>query len=220
MTGQDAVSIAGVFNEKLGVDGIILTKLDGDTRGGAAISIKAVTGKPIKFSVGEKPEDLDPFYPERIASRILGMGDVVSLVEKAQETMDLKEAERMQEKMSKATFDLQDYLDQLDRMNKMGSVDKIIDMIPGAKGNVSEDDIDTAELKREKAIIQSMTKTERQNPFMIGPTRKRRVAMGSGTTVYDVNRLLKKFEKMRLTMKKFAKNKKYQASMLKHMGMS
>ncbi|MHC1693276.1 MAG: signal recognition particle protein [Sphaerochaetaceae bacterium] len=220
MTGQNAVSIAQEFDEKVGISGVILSKFDSDTRGGAALSLRSIVGKPIKFiGVGEKLEDLDPFYPDRMASRILGMGDVVSLVEKAQETMDIKEAERMQEKMSKATFDLQDYLEQLDRMTKMGSVDKILDMIPGAKGNVSEDDIDTAELKREKAIIQSMTYAERENFRIIGPARRKRVAKGSGTSVYDVNRLLKKFETMRLTMKKFAKNKKYQASIMKQMGM-
>jgi len=220
MTGQNAVAIAQEFEEKVGISGVILSKFDSDTRGGAALSIRSIVGKPIKFiGVGEKLEDLDPFYPDRMASRILGMGDVVSLVEKAQETMDIKEAERMQEKMSKATFDLQDYLEQLDRMTKMGSVDKILDMIPGAKGNVSEDDIDTAELKREKAIIQSMTYAERENFRIIGPARRKRVAKGSGTSVYDVNRLLKKFETMRLTMKKFAKNKKYQASIMKQMGM-
>ena len=176
-------------------------------------------GKPIKFiGVGGKITDLDPFYPERIASRILGMGDVVSLVEKAQETIDQKEAERMQKKMSSATFDLQDYLEQLERMNKMGSMESLIEMIPGAKGQINEDDIDTREIKREQVIIQSMTMVERQNFRIIGPSRRKRIAKGSGTTVYDVNRLLKKFDKMRLTMKKFAKNKKYQASMLKQMG--
>ena len=220
MTGQNAVTIAQEFEEKVGISGVILSKFDSDTRGGAALSLRSIVGKPIKFiGVGEKVEDLDPFYPERIASRILGMGDVVSLVEKAQETIDQAEAERMQEKMSKNTFDLQDYLDQLDRMDKMGSIDKIIDMIPGAKGTVSEDDIDTAEMKREKAIIQSMTYAERTNYRILGPARRKRIARGSGTSVNDVNRMLKKFEKMRLTMKKFAKNKKYQASMLKHMGM-
>jgi signal recognition particle subunit SRP54 len=220
MTGQNAVTIAQEFEEKVGISGVILSKFDSDTRGGAALSLRSIVGKPIKFiGVGEKVEDLDPFYPDRMASRILGMGDVVSLVEKAQETIDQAEAERMQEKMSKNTFDLQDYLDQLDRMNSMGSIDKLIEMIPGAKGAVNEDDIDTDEMKREKAIIQSMTYAERINYRILGPTRRRRVAQGSGTTVYDVNRLLKKFEKMRLTMKKFAKNKKYQASMLKHMGM-
>ncbi|MEA5033090.1 MAG: signal recognition particle protein [Sphaerochaeta sp.] len=220
MTGQNAVTIAQEFEEKVGISGVILSKFDSDTRGGAALSLRSIVGKPIKFiGVGEKVEDLDPFYPERIASRILGMGDVVTLVEKAQETIDQAEAERMQEKMSKNTFDLQDYLDQLDRMDKMGSIDKIIDMIPGAKGTVSEDDIDTAEMNREKAIIQSMTYAERTNYRILGPTRRKRIARGSGTSVNDVNRMLKKFEKMRLTMKKFAKNKKYQASMLKHMGM-
>ncbi len=220
MTGQNAVTIAQEFEEKVGITGVVLSKFDSDTRGGAALSLRSIVGKPIKFiGVGEKIEDLDPFYPDRMASRILGMGDVVSLVEKAQETMDLKEAERMQEKMAKNTFDLQDYLQQLQQMDKMGSVDKILEMIPGAKGNVSEEDIDTAEMRREKAIIQSMTYAERENFRILGPTRKKRVAKGSGTSVNDVNRLLKKFEKMRLTMKKFAKNKKYQASMLKHMGM-
>jgi len=220
MTGQNAVTIAQEFEQKVGITGVVLSKFDSDTRGGAALSLRSIVGKPIKFiGVGEKIEDLDPFYPDRMASRILGMGDVVSLVEKAQETMDLKEAERMQEKMAKNTFDLQDYLQQLQQMDKMGSVDKILEMIPGAKGNVSEEDIDTAEMRREKAIIQSMTYAERENFRILGPTRKKRVAKGSGTSVNDVNRLLKKFEKMRLTMKKFAKNKKYQASMLKHMGM-
>lgn len=220
MTGQNAVTIAQEFEQKVGISGVILSKFDSDTRGGAALSLRSIVGKPIKFiGVGEKPEDLDPFYPDRIASRILGMGDVVSLVEKAQETFDQDEALKMQEKMSKNAFDLQDYLEQLDRMNKMGSIDKLIDMIPGAKGQISEDDIDTAEMRREKAIIQSMTYAERTNYRILGPTRRKRIAQGSGTTVYDVNRLLKKFEKMRLTMKKFAKNKKYQASMLKHMGM-
>jgi signal recognition particle subunit SRP54 len=220
MTGQNAVTIAQEFEEKVGITGVVLSKFDSDTRGGAALSLRSIVGKPIKFiGVGEKMEDLDPFYPDRMASRILGMGDIVSLVEKAQETMDIKDAERLQEKMAKNTFDLQDYLDQLEQMNKMGSVDKILDMIPGAKGNVSEDDIDTAEMRREKAIIQSMTYAERENFRIIGPTRKKRVAKGSGTSVNDVNRMLKKFEKMRLTMKKFAKNKKYQASMLKQMGM-
>ncbi len=220
MTGQNAVTIAQEFEEKVGISGVILSKFDSDTRGGAALSLRSIVGKPIKFiGVGEKTEDLEPFYPDRMASRILGMGDVVSLVEKAQETIDVAEAERMQEKMSKNTFDLHDYLDQIERMNKMGSIDKLIDMIPGAKGTVSEDDIDTAELAREKAIIQSMTYAERSNYRILGPTRRKRIAAGSGTAVYDVNRMIKKFEKMRLTMKKFAKNKKYQASMLKHMGM-
>jgi signal recognition particle subunit SRP54 len=220
MTGQNAVTIAKEFDQKVGISGVVLTKFDSDTRGGAALSIRSITGKPIKYiGVGEKVEDLDPFYPERIASRILGMGDVVSFVEKAQETIDVADAEKLQKKMSSATFDLQDYLEQLQRMNKMGPLESIIDMIPGAKGNVSEDDINTGELKREQAIIQSMTFSERHNFRIIGPSRRKRIAAGSGTTVYDVNRLIKKFDKMRQTMKKVAKNKKYQAQMLKQMGM-
>jgi signal recognition particle subunit SRP54 len=220
MTGQNAVTIAKEFQEKVGISGVVLSKFDSDTRGGAALSLRSVVGKPIKFiGVGEKIEDLDPFYPDRIASRILGMGDIVSLVEKAQSVVDENEAIRMQEKMAKNTFDLQDYLDQLNSMDKMGSIDQLLEMIPGAKGQVSEDDIDTEEIRREKAIILSMTYAERANYHIMGPTRRKRVAKGSGTTVSDVNRLLKKFEKMRLTMKKLAKNKKYQAAMLKQMGM-
>ncbi len=220
MTGQGAVTIAKEFDEKVGISGVVLTKFDSDTRGGAALSIRSVTGKPIKYiGVGEKVSDLDPFYPERIASRILGMGDVVSLVEKAQETIDIQEAEKLQKKMSSATFSLQDYLDQIQRMNKMGPLESIVEMIPGAKGSISEDDINKKELAREQAIIQSMTLEERNNHRIVGPSRRKRIAKGSGTAVYDVNRLLKKFEKMRLMMKKVAKNKKYQAQMLKQMGM-
>ncbi|NLK06791.1 MAG: signal recognition particle protein [Spirochaetales bacterium] len=220
MTGQNAVTIAQEFEQKVGISGVVLSKFDSDTRGGAALSLRSVVGKPIKFiGVGEKVEDLEPFYPERIASRILGMGDIVSLVEKAQSAIDEKDALRMQEKMAKNTFDLQDYLDQLNNMDKMGSMEQLLEMIPGAKGQISEDDIDKAEIRREKAIILSMTYAERTNYHIMGPTRRKRVANGSGTTVSDVNRLLKKFEKMRLTMKKLAKNKKYQAAMLKQMGM-
>ncbi|MCK9482734.1 MAG: signal recognition particle protein, partial [Bacteroidia bacterium] len=189
MTGQNGVNIAKEFEEKVGISGVILSKFDSDTRGGAALSLSSIVGKPIKFiGVGEKVEDLEPFYPERIASRILGMGDVVSLVEKAQEVWDEKESERVQKKMKENTFDLHDYLDQLQNMNKMGSIDKLIDMIPGAKGQISEDDIDTKELVREKAIIQSMTYAERSNYRILGPTRRRRVAKGSGTSVSEVNR--------------------------------
>ena len=220
MTGQSAVDIAKEFDEKVGITGVILTKFDSDTRGGAALSLRSVVGKPIKFiGTGEKMEDLDPFYPERIASRILGMGDVVSLVEKAQEAFDQKEAERLQKKMEKNTFDLQDYLDQLESMNKLGSVDKLIEMNPGAKGNISEDDINLKELEREKAIIRSMTRFERSNYRIIGPSRRKRIAKGSGTSVADVNRLLKKFEKSKLMMKKLAGNKKLQAQMMKQFGM-
>ena len=221
MTGQNAVTIAQEFEQKVGISGVILTKFDSDTRGGAALSLREVVGKPIKFiGVGEKIENLEPFYPDRMASRILGMGDIVTLVEKAKEAFDQKQAEKLQEKMAKNTFDLQDYLEQIENMTKMGGIGKIIDMLPGAKGNISEDDIDKKELLKEKAIIQSMTFQERQNIYIIGPARKRRIAKGSGTSVGEVGHLLKKFEKMRLNMKKLAKNKKYQAAMMKQMGMN
>ncbi len=220
MTGQNAVTIAKEFEEKVGISGVILSKFDSDTRGGAALSLKSVVGKPIKFiGTGEKAEDLEVFHPERIASRILGMGDIVSLVEKAQQVYDKEEAERLQKKMEKNTFDLQDYLEQLEGMNKMGSVDKIIDMIPGAKGNITEEDLNLKALEVEKAIIKSMTKFEKSNYRIIGPSRRKRIAKGSGTSVADVNRLLKKFEKSKLMLKKLASNKKFQANMLKNMGM-
>ena len=220
MTGQSAVDIAKEFEEKVGISGVILTKFDSDTRGGAALSLRSVVGKPIKFiGTGEKMEDLEVFHPERIASRILGMGDVVSLVEKAQEAFDEKEAARLQKKMEKNTFDLQDYLDQLNSMDKMGSADKLLELIPGAKGNINPEDLNLKELEREKAIIKSMTKFEKENYRVIGPSRRKRIAKGSGTSVSDVNKLLKKFEKTKLMMKKFASNKKLQAAMLKQMGM-
>lgn len=220
MTGQQAVEIANEFEQKVGITGVMLTKFDSDTRGGAALSLKSVVGKPIKFiGTGEKAEDLEVFHPERIASRILGMGDVVSLVEKAQEQYDKQEAEKLQKKIEKNTYDLQDYLEQLEKMDKMGSVDKLIEMIPGAKGNISEDDIDLKALDIEKAIIRSMTKFEKQNYRIIGPSRRKRIAKGSGTSVAEVNRLLKKFEKSKLLMKKMATNKKFQANMLKNLGM-
>ncbi|MBO4409956.1 MAG: signal recognition particle protein [Spirochaetales bacterium] len=221
MTGQNAVTIAQEFEQKVGISGVVLTKFDSDTRGGAALSLREVVGKPIKFiGVGEKLDNLEPFYPDRMASRILGMGDIVTLVEKAQEAFDQKQAEKLQEKMAKNTFDLQDYLEQIENMTKMGGIGKILDMLPGAKGAVSEDDIDKQELLKEKAIIQSMTFQERQNIYIIGPARKKRIAKGSGTSVGEVGHLLKKFEKMRLNMKKLAKNKKYQAAMMKQMGMN
>ena len=217
MTGQNAVTIAQEFEQKVGISGVILSKFDSDTRGGAALSLKSVVGKPLKFiGTGEKPEDLEVFHPDRIAQRILGMGDVVSLVEKAQQVFDEKEAERLAQKMQKNTFDLQDYLDQLENMDKMGSVDKILDMIPGAKGNVSADDIDMKQFEIQKAIIKSMTKFERSNYRIIGPSRRKRIAKGSGTSVADVNRLLKLFEKQKLMMKKLMGNRKMQAQMLKN----
>ncbi|MGD1820794.1 MAG: signal recognition particle protein [Pleomorphochaeta sp.] len=219
MTGQNAVTIAKEFEQKVGISGVVLSKFDSDTRGGAALSLRSVVGKPIKFiGSGEKMEDLDPFYPDRIASRILGMGDVVSLVEKAQETIDEQEALKLQEKMKKNTFDLQDYLNQLNQMDKMGSMDKLIEMIPGAAGQVSADDIPLDELNREKAIILSMTPQERANYRLIGPTRRKRIAKGSGVSVAQVNRLIKKFEKMKNTMRKLTKNKKYQKMLQKQMG--
>ncbi|MCK4541849.1 MAG: signal recognition particle protein [Spirochaetales bacterium] len=219
MTGQNAVDIAKEFDEKIGITGVILSKFDSDARGGAAISLKSVTGKPIKFiGTGEKLTDLEVFYPDRIASRILGMGDVVSLVEKAQETINQKDADTLIKKMRSAAFTLEDYLDQFRRVRKMGSVQSLIEMIPGAKGTINEDDIDEGEMKKEEAIILSMTPTERRNHRIIGPSRRKRVAKGSGTSVFEVNRLLKKFENMRLMMKKVAKNKKYQAKMFSQLG--
>ena len=198
MTGQSAVDIAKEFEEKVGISGVILTKFDSDTRGGAALSLRAVVGKPIKFiGTGEKMEDLEVFHPERIATRILGMGDIVSLVEKAQEQFDQAEAERLQKKMEKNTFDLQDYLDQLENLKKMGSADKLLEMIPGAKGNISEEDLHLEELEKEKAIIRSMTRFERSNYRIIGPSRRKRIAKGSGTSVAEVNRLLKKLNMLK-----------------------
>jgi len=219
MTGQHAVDIAKEFDEKVGITGVILSKFDSDARGGAALSLKSVTGKPIKFiGTGERLESLEAFYPERIASRILGMGDVVSLVEKAQETIQEDEAKKLEKKIAKATFTLEDYLESFARVRKMGSLQSLIEMIPGASGKISEDDLDEKEMTREEAIILSMTKKERQNHRIIGPSRRKRIARGSGTSVYDVNRLLKKFDKMRLTMKKAVKNKKYQAEMMSRFG--
>ncbi|MFP4180345.1 MAG: signal recognition particle protein [Spirochaetaceae bacterium] len=219
MTGQDAVKIAKEFNEKVGITGVILSKFDSDTRGGAAMSLKTVTKTPLKYiGVGEKMDDIEPFFPDRIASRILGMGDVVSLVEKAQESIDEEEAEKLQKKMAGGSFTLEDYLESFARMKKMGSMESLLEMIPGAKGQISEDDIDQGEINREEAIILSMTPQERRNHRIIGPSRKKRIAKGSGTSVFHVNRLLKKFEKMRLMMKKVAKNKKYQAQMMKSLG--
>ncbi len=219
MTGQNAADIAKEFHERVGLTGVLLSKFDSDTRGGAALSIKTVTGTPIKYiGVGEKLEDLDPFYPERIATRILGMGDVVSLVEKAQETIDQDEAEMIQQKLESATFTLEDYLDQFNRVKKMGSLEKLVKMIPGMQGQISEDDLDENALKHEEAIILSMTRAERKNHRIIGPPRRKRIAKGSGTSVFEVNQLLKKFEKTRLMMKKALKNKKYQAQLMSQFG--
>ncbi|HBE46015.1 Signal recognition particle protein [uncultured spirochete] len=214
MTGQAAVDIAKAFDEKIGVTGVILTKFDSDTRGGAALSLKSITGKAIKFiGVSERIEGLEPFYPDRIANRILGMGDIVSLVEKAQEVYDQKEALDLERKMSQETFTLEDYLDQIHKMKKMGSVKSMLEMIPGLAGQIDEDRIDLQEMKWEEAILLSMTKKERQNHLIIGPSRRSRIAKGSGTSVAEVNRLLKKFEKSRSMMKKMVKNKGAMAKM-------
>ncbi|MDR0464834.1 MAG: signal recognition particle protein [Treponema sp.] len=208
MTGQAAADIAKTFDEKIGLTGVVLSKFDSDTRGGAALSLKTVTGKPLKFTgTGEKPEDFEPFHPERIAGRILGMGDVVSLVEKAQEVIDEKQALELQKKMEKENFTLGDWLDQIRSMKKMGSLQKMLEMIPGMQGQISEEDIDKAELKTQEAILSSMTLKERDNHLIIGPPRRSRIARGSGTSVAEVARLLKKFEKMRVMMKKMAKGK-------------
>jgi signal recognition particle subunit SRP54 len=206
MTGQAAADIAKTFDEKIGLTGVVLSKFDSDTRGGAALSLKTVTGKPLKFTgTGEKPEDFEPFHPDRIAGRILGMGDVVSLVEKAQEVIDQKEAIELQKRMEKENFTLDDWLSQIRAVKKMGSLQKMLDMIPGMQGQISEEDIDKAELKQQEAILSSMTLKERANHLIIGPPRRSRIARGSGTSVAEVARLLKKFEKMRGMMKKMAK---------------
>ncbi|MDB8804479.1 signal recognition particle protein [Romboutsia sp. 1001216sp1] len=212
MTGQDAVNVAESFNETLGVDGVILTKLDGDTRGGAALSIRAVTQKPIKFiGMGEKLDDLEPFHPDRMASRILGMGDILSLIEKAQENIDLDKAKELEEKIKKQELDFEDFLEQMEQIQNMGPLDKILGMIPGI-GNIKDQlgdvDLNGKEMKRTKAIVQSMTKEERKDPSLLNASRKRRIAKGSGTTVQDVNRLLKQFNEMKKMMKMFTGSQK------------
>ncbi len=208
MTGQDAVNVAGSFNNDLGLDGVILTKMDGDARGGAALSIKAVTGCPIKFvGMGEKLEPLEPFYPDRMASRILGMGDVLSLIEKAQESFDADEAKKMEKKLRKADFTLDDFLSQMNQMKKLGSFETILGMIPGMGGlkkKLGDVDMDfnSKEFKHIEAIITSMTAKERADVSIINGSRRKRIAMGSGTRVQDVNKLLKQFTEMRKMMKK------------------
>ena len=219
MTGQNAAQIAREFDEGLGITGIILSKFDSDTRGGAALSIKSVTGKAIKFiGTGEAMEALEPFYPDRIASRMLGMGDIVSLVEKAQETTQEGEAEELRRKIASKTFTLEDFLDQFKKVKKMGNLKSLMEMIPGLQGNIPEESIDELEMQRSEAIILSMTPGERHNHRILGPSRRRRVARGSGTSVYDVNKLVKQFEKTRLMMKKATKSKKYQTDILSRLG--
>ena len=205
MTGQDAVNVAETFNARLNVTGVILTKLDGDTRGGACLSIKAVTGKPIKFiGVGEKLTDLEPFYPDRMASRILGMGDVLSLIEKAQEAVSEQQAKDMERKMREANFTLTDYLQQFEALKKMGGAGALASMLPGAgKMKLSEKDLDEKRMERTKAIILSMTPRERDNPQIINSSRKLRIALGSGTTVQEINQLLKQFDQTKQLMKQF-----------------
>jgi len=202
MTGQDAVNVASAFNEALGIDGVILTKLDGDTRGGAALSVRAVTGKPIKLvGMGEKLEDIESFHPERMASRILGMGDVLTLIEKAQLQFDDKQTVEMAKKLKSNNIDLEDFLVQMQQIKKMGPLKSILEMMPGVGSQIKDADIDEKQLVRVEAIITSMTPKERQKPEIINPPRKRRIAAGSGTRVEDVNRLLKQFEQMRKLMK-------------------
>jgi len=207
MTGQDAVNVAETFNQKLDITGVIITKLDGDTRGGAALSIKAVTGKPIKFvGNGEKMEDIEPFYPDRMASRILGMGDVLTLIEKAQEAFSEEEALKLQKKMKTNSFTLQDYLNQLESVKKMGGIGKLMSMVPGLGGKVNEDDIDESKIIKTKAIILSMTPEERNNPDIIKASRRKRIAAGSGTSIQDVNQLLKQFDMSKEMMRRVSKN--------------
>jgi signal recognition particle subunit SRP54 len=218
MTGQDAVNVAKSFHEQLGLDGVVLTKLDGDTRGGAALSVKAVTGCPIKFAgVGEKLDALEPFFPDRMASRILGMGDVLSLIEKAQSNLDAEKARELEKKIRKQEFTLEDFLEQLSQVKSMGPLDQILGMIPGMGGarelKKMQQEIDPKELSRVEAIINSMTPAERRRPEIINGSRRKRIALGSGTRVQDVNRLLKQFEEIRRMMKQlteagFGKKKK------------
>ena len=206
IAGQDAVNVAKTFNEAVEVDGIILTKLDGDTRGGAALSARQVTGKPIKFAgVGEKLDDLEVFHPDRMASRILGMGDVMSLIEKAQQTQDAKKAEETARRMMENKFDMNDMLDQFAQMKKMGGAAGLLSMLPGGS-QINPDDIDEKIFVRMEAIIQSMTPAERAKPAIINPKRKRRIAAGSGTRVEDVNKLLKQYEQMSKMLKQIKKN--------------
>ncbi|MBR3834577.1 MAG: signal recognition particle protein [Lachnospiraceae bacterium] len=207
MTGQDAVNVATTFNEKIGIDGVVLTKLDGDTRGGAALSIKAVTGKPILYAgMGEKLEDLEQFHPSRMASRILGMGDVESLIEKAQSAIDEEKAKEMEQKMRKASFDFNDFLEQMEQMEKMGGIGDMLSMLPGFSSNkqLKNVEIDDDAMKMPKAIIQSMTMKERTNPDIINPSRKKRIADGAGVQIADVNRLLKQFEQSKKMMKQMS----------------
>ena len=210
MIGQDAVNVASTFNDLLDVTGVILTKLDGDTRGGAALSVRHVTGKPIKFiGVGEKLDAIEPFHPDRMASRILGMGDVLSLIEKAEQAYDEKKAAELEKKIRESTFTLDDYLEQFSQIKNMGNMEQLMAMMPGMKSNALKDaKIDEKALARQEAIIKSMTKREREKPDILNASRKKRIAAGSGTTVEEVNKLLKQFEQIRAFMKQFSDPKK------------
>lgn len=212
MTGQDAVNVARAFKEQLGIDGVIMTKLDGDTRGGAALSVKAVTGCPIKFAgMGEKLDALEPFHPDRMASRILGMGDVLTLIEKAQAALDAEQAEKLQKKILNEEFTLEDFLEQMQQLRNMGPLEQILSMIPGLGGKQLKElqkQIDEKKWIRMQAIIQSMTPEERRNPSIINGSRRRRIARGSGTSIQDVNMLLKEFEQARKMMKQLAEMEK------------
>lgn len=209
MTGQDAVNVAKAFDEALGITGVLMSKLDSDTRGGAALSVLSVTGKPIKFvGMGEKLDEFEQFHPERMASRILGMGDILTLIEKAETVVDAKEAERLTKKLQDSTFDMNDLLDQLRQIQKMGSIKNIISMLPGVGDKVKDIDVDEKQFSRIEAVITSMTNQERAKPSIINPSRKKRIAKGSGTKVEDVNRLIKQFEQMNQLMKQFGKNNK------------
>ena len=219
MTGQDAVNVAQTFNEQLGIDGIVLTKLDGDTRGGAALSVKKITGKPIKFAaIGEKLSDIEVFHPDRMASRILGMGDVLSIIEKAEETLDIEEAKKLEQKLRKSKFDLNDYLAQLRQIKKMGSLSGLLKFIPGAN-KINPDDIDEKEFTRIEAIICSMTDEERRDPKILNGQRRLRIAKGSGTTVEQINKFIKSFEMTQKMMKEMTSNRGAMKRMMKNMNM-
>ena len=208
MTGQDAVTVAKTFNEALDISGVVVTKLDGDTRGGVCLSVKAITEKPIKFcGVGEKIGDLEPFYPDRIASRILGMGDVLTLIDKAQEAVSEEEARKIEKAFRENNFTFEDYLQQMDNIKKMGNINDIIAMIPGLSANMQNVQVDEKVLLHNKAIVQSMTIKERRNPDLIKASQKKRIALGSGTTVQDVNNLLKQFEQSKEMLKKLKTKK-------------
>ena len=225
MTGQDAVNVATSFNEALGIDGLVLTKLDGDTRGGAALSARAVTGKPIKFvGVGEKLADLDVFHPDRMASRILGMGDVLSLIEKAEQAIDEKKAEELEAKLRENKFDLNDLIEQIESVRKMGSIKDTLKMLPGIGKKLDDVDIDERKFDRLRALVESMTPQEREKPDIINPSRKKRIAAGSGQTVEDVNKLLQQFKQMQKLFKQLGgksgskkKRRKFNMSQIQNM---